>query len=197
MWRNVFTEAQHPEVFLDDENIRSLFDRVADRSRVTSAGRLEDVLDAGRALTNASEDEWSRLADRGLASGSEAAFVTVAFYQSAPLAASLGVWGQCASAPSVFEDQSQLDRLSLLADDIGVGQPEASRYDAFRILARRAGLSALAVSGPDLSAVREIDDGVFALAAIMHAVSRRSDAFLPEIAGIDLAFRTIGCFPIW
>jgi hypothetical protein len=101
------------------------------------------------------------------------------------------------SAPGVFEDETQLALLSLLAEDVGVGRPHASRGSQFHLLLERHNLSAYAVSPTALSANRNIHDIMYALPATLFAMSRRSDCFHIEMCAIDVVFRTIGILPFW
>ncbi|MCJ1677457.1 iron-containing redox enzyme family protein [Streptomyces sp. APSN-46.1] len=117
--------------------------------------------------------------------------------QSGPLASTLGAWLQGMSAPGVFEDEVHLRILALFADDIGVGGPRSSRYDAFKVLATQYGRPELAVDADELAAERPIRDHMFALPATLFAISRRSDEFAPLIAGIDLVMRSVGMLPCW
>ena len=197
MWREIFAYATNPEIFLDAENVRSLVDRLDGGRAVPVPETLQSSLAAFQAAIDASEVAWSQLANFASTFDVSDRLKTTIAVQAGPLAASLGAWNQGASAPSLFEDETNLKRLALLADDVGVGQPEASRYDAFRDIVRSIGLSVSAVGGPDLVFVRDIRDQMFGLPAIIQALSRRSDAFLPEIAGIDLSFRSIGPLPIF
>ena len=77
--------------------------------------------------------------------------VTALLTQSLPMASALGCWLQNLSAPGVFEDEVQLQLMALLADDVGVGRPEASRYDEFRLLLSLERLTGLTVGVAELA----------------------------------------------
>jgi hypothetical protein len=196
MWRDIFRYATNPEVFLDESNVRSLLDHIG----LAGSGKVTDIDVSLHELVTGLESslaDWQYLGSSTYSQESFGELRRVVIAQSAPLAASLGAWLQGLSAPGVFEDIIQLKTLTLLADDIGAGAAEASRHDAFRLIARRHGLCDYAASARELVSVRGIRDPMFCLASIFYALSRRSDAFAPEIAGIDLAFRTIGLVPAW
>ncbi|MGP9819425.1 iron-containing redox enzyme family protein [Salinarimonas sp. NSM] len=207
MWRHVYRWAINPEVFLDAANLRDLVRQAGlagPEGEAAFAAPAAGDLDAARArLDEAVEGARASLAGlvgsaRSQETGAQDAGKRIEetlIGQSAPFASALGAWLQGLSAPGVFEDETHLEILALLADDVGVGKPEASRADAFRLLARRAGLPDVAGGPRDLVAVREIQDVAFRFPAVLFALSRRSDAFAPELAGIDLALRTMGVAP--
>ncbi|WP_052340955.1 iron-containing redox enzyme family protein [Salinarimonas rosea] len=205
MWRHVYRWAINPEVFLDAANLRDLVRQAGlsgpDGEAAFATPAAAGLEDARARLVAAVEGARASLA--GLVGSARAQdggdagrrIEETLVGQSAPFAAALGAWLQGLSAPGVFEDETHLKILALLADDVGVGRPEASRADAFRLLARRAGLPDVAGSPRDLVALREIQDVAFRFPAVLFALSRRSDAFAPELAGIDLALRTTGLAP--
>jgi hypothetical protein len=196
-WRDIFHYTTHPEVFLDDGNLLSLIDRAGMVVRDATEPDLDQALATLKSALASSWQEWRELWSNVSGEETRARLINTVITQSAPLAASLGAWLQGLSAPGVFEDQFHLKSLALLADDLGVGRPEASRQDAFRLIALRAGLPECAGSVRDLYATRAIYDSAFCLPGLLHALSRRSDAFAVEIAGVDLAFRTAGLIPAW
>ena len=81
---------------------------------------------------------WAELID-GVPADRDGEAEAIIVEQTAPLASALGVALQGLSAPSVFEDPANLRLMSLLADDIGVGAPERSRFDRFRDMCRAQG----------------------------------------------------------
>lgn len=206
MWREVFSYSINPEVFLDSDNVRALMrpldDGRGDRE-AEAPDSLDAALDAFARQARQAEESWQALyasiaedttgTDTPLSEEIDRLLVT----QSAPTAMSLGAWLQGLSAPAVFEDPAHLEALAALADDVGVGGPEQARHDAFRAIARRMGLSELTGTARDIAAHPEIRDGAYRLGGLLHAVSRRSDAFGPEIAGINLALRHVGMLPPW
>lgn len=206
-WREVFRFAAQPEVFLDADNARSLIERalaepaeaapaLVAASSAAPASRLEEALQELGALASRLERSWeAAFAAAPGPLGEEMEVLSV--LQSAPMAASLGVWLQSLSAPAVFEDDAHLKILALLANDIGVGAPERSRHDAFRLVARQLAVSEALGSARELCAVPAIDDAMFSWPGLFFALSRRSDAFELELLGIDLAMRTVGLLPPW
>lgn len=201
MWRDVYRLVLNPEVFIDPDNLRELviqagFVRAgSDNTNVAAsisatAERLEKTAAACEARMNSllqaakNEDDLRRLRQALLA-------------HTTPLALSLGVWLQGASMPKNFEDRTQLKVLALLADDIGVGRAEASRADAFRQVLRQHDLAVHASGSRDLASNPSLRDGVFRLPAVLFALSRQSEVFREEIAGLDLALRLVGIMPQW
>ncbi|OJY54847.1 MULTISPECIES: iron-containing redox enzyme family protein [unclassified Thiobacillus] len=201
MWRDIYTLSLNPELFVESSNLRDLIDRTGLGNFETGPTRASHDVDAlCDVLTGRARDSEVLLRatvesmcddDRT----KRAIHCTIA--HSAPLASVLGRWLQGLSRPGNFEDDVQLKSLALLADDVGVGLAEMSRTDGFRHLARKAGLVTAAGRPHDIAADRELSDGVFRFPAIMLALSRCSEAFEPEIAGVDYALRTIGLLPVW
>ncbi|MEA2821094.1 MAG: hypothetical protein QOJ86_3098 [Bradyrhizobium sp.] len=196
MWRKVFQYAGNPEVFLDRENVLSLVSEAGWPAGTGETSDLETAL-TGVHWIDDSRRRWSELLEDAKRSGSSAELERAILIQSVPFAATLGGWLQGLTAPGVFEDPIYLRALALLADDVGVGRAEWSRYDAFRFICHRRGISEHAVGVRDIHMVREIRDEMFELPAILLALSRRSDHFSPEIFGIDVAFRWTGLLPAW
>jgi hypothetical protein len=201
MWRDVFAYAINPEIFLDEANLRALLAEAGavpasgNSPRETVPARLDE--DEIRAFAARLDDRLTGTISATRDIDMRSVLRQTMLVQSAPLAATLGAWLQGLSAPGVFEDETHLEILALLADDVGVGSPEASRTDAFRNIARRVGLNQQAGSLRDFVSDRAIRDPMFRLPAIFYALSRRSDAFAPELAGIDFALRVIGLLPPW
>ncbi|PCE21689.1 inducer of phenazine B [Burkholderia ubonensis subsp. mesacidophila] len=189
--------ATDPEAFLDDRRIRA---RLVGTGAVEPSRPARDwsaLADEIAAWRDARRDAWQRLADDAHRSAGDAAFAGAILVQSAPLASVLGAWLQGMSAPGVFEDDAHLRIMALHAGEVGVGRPEASRYDRFKALLRDAALADVALEPFELSTVASIDDEAFRLPALLLAMSRRADAFGPELAAADLAFRSLGLAPCW
>src|SRR4051794_17949236 len=124
MWRDLFRSAVNPETFFDDAHLRRLMEQVTTRPET---GSLDDALDRVSAWSAARRTRFTDLLRRGDEDDRE--HVTRALLaQSVPMASVLGCWLQGLSAPGVFEDEVQLRMMALLADDVGVGRPSASRY---------------------------------------------------------------------
>jgi hypothetical protein len=196
-WRAVFRDVTHPEAFLRLADVRLILERLCPDDRAARAPRALASVEAAVAWAGDEARVFRDLAGAALAAGADDLLARALLVQSAPLASALGCWNQGASAPGVFEDEVQLAVLALLSADVGVGRPWSSRYDEFVALARRHGLARLAVRPGELPGVPAVGDPLFSLPAALYAVSRRSDAFAPEIAGIDLVLRSIGCLPWW
>lgn len=189
--RIVFAYASHPEVYLDADNVRDMLP-----ARPLEPANIETRLATLRDATDEMVCDWdSALASLDAATREEVCCTLIE--QTAPLAATLGVALQSLSAPSVFEDTLHLQLMALLADDIGVGAVECSRFNHFQDIARSHGLTSVTGAPRELSDQRHIRNGVFRLPALIYAMSRRSDVFDYELIGIDLAWRVMGLFPAW
>lgn len=196
MWRDIYRFGLNPEVYIDEANLRQLLTNAGflsgitkvDLSIASSLSNLEVMVNAA----TASIKKWLDCAE-----GAKPMLIGELLQATAPFANCLGAWLQGLTAPSVFEDEIHLSVLNVLADDIGGGEAEASRADAFRLIARRAGFPKAAVRPNDLANDQGIVDVLFAFPAILFMMSRRSDAFAPEIAGIDVALRRMGLLPPW
>ncbi|MFJ3909775.1 heme oxygenase-like protein [Streptomyces sp. 2132.2] len=196
VWRRLYAEAVEPEALFEVSQVRTLMEQVAgpereqrdtgtsDRMLSEVERQREDVRHADQLRLAAHESpEALDLVIRGL------------LVEALPMASVLGVCLQGLSAPGVFEDDLQLQALTLLADDIGVGRPRASRYDEYRLLLERELLHEHSLPAEELASVADIDDALFALPAVLLAMSRRSDAFFFELVGADLAWRSLGLLP--
>lgn len=197
MWRDIFFYASYPEVFFDAANLRSQVARAGILDENVPHYRLDEALAGLGEEVEASRATWTAFCNSAITQGVEANLLRAIIAQSSPLGFSLGAWIQCMSAPGVFEDKVHLKLLTLLADDVGAGRLEGSRPDAFRLIARRHGLSEYASTPRDLAAEQTIQDAMFRLPGLIFALSRRSDAFAPELVGFDLAFRSVGLLAAW
>ncbi|OLF54935.1 iron-containing redox enzyme family protein [Pseudomonas chlororaphis] len=195
MWRQFYRSVSNPESFLGDVSIRRLMGLAAPGE--AGAGGLADL----RVQIELWRDEQTRvyreLAGQAAELGNQREFAEALLAHSAPLASVLGCWLQGMSAPGVFEDSAQLKLMELLAHDVGVGRPLASRADHFKSLLVQVGLTAYAVSPFELATLPDLPDELFELPALLQAVSRRSDAFGDTLCGIDYAWRALGLGPWW
>ncbi len=197
MWREIYRLATDPEAFIDDRRIRA---RLAGPCTVEPGRHAQEFsaqIGEIAAWREVRRDGWRQLANDAHRTGGGAALASAILVQSAPLASVLGAWLQGMSAPGVFEDDVHLRIMALHAGEVGVGRPEASRYDCFKALLRAAALADVALEPFELSTLASIDDEAFRLPALLLAMSRRADAFGPELAAVDLAFRSIGLLPCW
>ncbi|MGP9017008.1 iron-containing redox enzyme family protein [Streptomyces sp. BR1] len=112
----------------------------------------------------------------------------------APLALSAGAWLQWIASPGNSETEPVLRVLSLYASDVGAGRPLADRGSAYRALLRGHGIVE-ELPGVRLASSEYVEGFSFRLPALLLAMSRRPDAFLPEILGADLCLRTVGLLP--
>ncbi|SEM34862.1 iron-containing redox enzyme family protein [Streptacidiphilus jiangxiensis] len=113
----------------------------------------------------------------------------------APLSLMSGAWLQWLSSPGNADDPAVLGMLALYASDLGVGNPRASRGDAYLPVLRHLGVSENAVPAGRLAADQRIDDGHFRMPAVLLATSRRPDDLTAEILGADLCLREVGLLP--
>ncbi|MFG3048628.1 iron-containing redox enzyme family protein [Streptomyces sp. NPDC048241] len=163
----------------------------------TDPPNLAVTLDEAASWRDEQVGAYRQLTDSADRAGVSETLVQALLRQSGPLASTLGTWLQGMSAPGVFEDEVHLRILALFADDIGVGGPRSSRYDAFKVVATQHGCPELAVEADELAAERLVRDHMFALPAALYAISRRSDVFAPVITGIDVLLRSVGMLPCW
>ncbi|MFE3598456.1 iron-containing redox enzyme family protein [Streptomyces sp. NPDC059142] len=194
-YRSLYHRAADPEgVFPDaswSQGIRTEIGRLGGR-----AGAAED-LDALRSRVTAWADGERRRfrALRGGEEGTAAVLSGRAALACAPLAAQDGAWLQWTTSPGSADDPSALALLELYASDVGVGRPRASRGSAYVSVLREAGLAEYAVPASRLALDRRIADRDFYLPAMLLAMSRLPDGFLPEILGADLCLRAVGTLP--
>ncbi|MBV9821010.1 MAG: iron-containing redox enzyme family protein [Actinobacteria bacterium] len=192
MWRALYRSAGDPEAFFEAGYLRTVLRAVGNAAE--PAPEPADTVQ--RALSWAADQRAEF--DRVLAEAAGGTEVVAALLgRSLPMASALGCWLQNLSAPGVFEDEVQLRLMALLADDIGVGRPEASRYDEFRLLLGRERLTGLAVGVGELADLAAVPEELYALPAVLQALSRRSDAFAFELVGVDHVARSLGMLPCW
>ena len=195
-WREIYRYSINPEIFLDSKNINSLVTSVFPYpngtvdSLETTITHLKDWRDQQSLL-------YQKLVQEANGSGSIEALIKTLLIQSVPMASALGCWLQGISAPGIFEDKFLLKQMAIFADDVGVDRLGSSRFDEFKLLLNRYGLSKYAASPYEISTFQSIQDQMFNLPAILFAMSRRSDLFAPDICAIDLIFRTVGILPCW
>ena len=197
-WSKIYKYSVNPEVFLDGENIDNLrLALVTPLENETQADSLDCILGQAQHW-HAEQTRFYRDLLANTADATEQQKLCKSLLsQSTPMASILGCWLQSMSTPGVFEQKSQLQQMALLADDVGVGQQRASRYDEFKRLLSRFGLQDHGVAPDELPFIPTLVDDFFALPAMLLAMSRRSDFFGPELCGVDLVFRTLGTLPFW
>ncbi|MFC9943875.1 iron-containing redox enzyme family protein [Streptomyces pratensis] len=194
-YRSLYHRATDPEGVFPDESwsrgIRTEIRRLREPDHTTAD------LDALRPLVTAwAEDERRRFrAVRGDDDGTAAVLSGRAALACAPLAVEDGAWLQWVTSPGNADDPSALALLALFASDVGVSRPRASRGSAHVALLREAGLAEYAVPASRLALDRRIADRDFYLPAVLLAMSRLPDSFLPEILGADLCLRAAGPLP--
>ncbi|WP_231626684.1 iron-containing redox enzyme family protein [Streptomyces apocyni] len=194
------------------EASRTVYGRVVDPEAALPAGRLLAEIRAeleSSAEPDGSLDELQRWATawsaeetlkyqdllQPLAPETREVLVRRTALACAPLSLMSGAWLQWLSSPGNGDDPAALAVLALYASDLGVGAPRASRGDAYLPVLRQLDVSENAVPARRLTADQRIDDGHFRLPALLLAMSRRPDDFLPEILGADLCLRSAGPLP--
>ncbi|ARF56537.1 iron-containing redox enzyme family protein [Streptomyces gilvosporeus] len=167
------------------------------------AARYREVFAEAEAVSEAvSETETSTEADADAhpdahpdADDRRTALVRRAALGCAPLALISGAWLQWLSAPGNAEEPAVLRILGLYASDLGVGHPGISRGHAYAALLRTLRLSDYATPAARIGSDPAVDDAAFHFPGLLLAMSRRPDAFTPEILGADLCLRTVGLLP--
>lgn len=199
MWRALYRNALNPEAFFDVGYLRALMQAVGSDHQPDGAS-VAPVSETAQSTIDwadrqrAEYEQVLRSAPDG--DGARQA-VSALLTQSLPMASALGCWLQNLSAPGVFEDEVQLQLMALLADDVGVGRPEASRFQEFRLLLNLERLSAVAVGVDELASLAAVGEELYALPAVLQALSRRSDEFGFELVGVDYVARSLGMLPCW
>nr|AKA59386.1 hypothetical protein [uncultured bacterium AB_9] len=113
----------------------------------------------------------------------------------APLALISGAWLQWLSSMAEADDPLTLQVLKLYAADVGAGHAHSSRGHAYLALLRHLQLADNAVPAAAMALERRVPDHAFYLPAILLLMSRRPEAFRPEILGADLCLRSVGLLP--
>lgn len=195
-WRQVYLTASNPEAYFEESDISKWMAALA--GPISHGGPLAAMslqeLGSWRRLEEEAFQEVSGEALQQL--GRERAAHALLLHSS-PLALVLGCWLQGMSAPGVFEDARHLNWLALLADDLGVGRRHGSRSDAFRMLLQRFNHPLQYLTPGSLPYEVGIEDAMFALPAVLLAMSRRSDVFHTELCAVDFVIRGLGLLPCW
>jgi hypothetical protein len=199
MWRALYRNALNPEAFFDVGYLRALMQAVGSDDQSAAAPVISVFETAQRVSGWADEQraEFEQVLRSASAGAGVQPAVSALLTQSLPMASALGCWLQNLSAPGVFEDEAQLQIMALLADDVGVGRPEASRYQEFRLLLSLERLPTAAVTVDELASLATVGDELYALPAVLQALSRRSDEFGFELVGVDHIARALGMLPCW
>ncbi|MET7718488.1 iron-containing redox enzyme family protein [Streptomyces sp. NPDC005407] len=192
---------------------RSVYVRAADPEAALFGGWLLEQIYAELYRDAAPEGSFAELQDRAASWSTEEAerfrallgsldtadargvLIRRAALACAPLALKSGAWLQWLSSPGNGDDPAVLRILALYASDLGVGNPRASRGDAFLPLLRHLQVSENAVPVGRLAGDQRIDDGHFSVPALLLTMSRRPDDFISEILGADLCLRSVGLLP--
>ncbi|MFT7839702.1 iron-containing redox enzyme family protein [Saccharothrix sp. BKS2] len=112
----------------------------------------------------------------------------------APLALSAGAWLQWLSSAGNAETEPVLRVLALYAQDVGVGYPHADRGSDYRAVLRAHRLLDEA-PGVRLAGSDQVESSGFRFPALLLAMSRLPEEFLPELVGADLHLRAVGLLP--
>lgn len=196
--RTLYVRALDPEgpVPLDGEisrSVRAVLDEVSPAPQETGDGVIEALVERGR--------DWAtveRLGFRELVEPLEGPERTDAvrcvLLDCAPLALSTGAWLQWVSSAGNAESEWALRALDLYADDIGVGLPGAERAAHYRALLAHHRLAEVE-PGMRLAQNTRLGSASFRLPALLLAMSRLPEDFLPELLGADLCLRAVGLPP--
>ena len=125
----------------------------------------------------------------------ETLFVQRAVLGVAPLALVAGAWLQWVNSPANCDDDVALAALVLYTSDMNIGGSGPSRGQAFLALLQQLQLADYAWPPTWLVHDRRVPDDSFRLPAILLAMSRRPDEFVPELLGADLCLRNVGLLP--
>jgi Iron-containing redox enzyme len=197
----------------DDDSIsaRELYAAVADpeesyaareavealRRELLSGGRSEaEDLEANERETakwSSEEREHVRRLVRG--SSMRQPLAKRAVLAAAPLGLVSGGWLQWMSAPGNCDEEVVLQVLSLYASDVDVGNPRASRGEAYLDLLKQMRLADHCSPAARLVHDRRVKEFAFCLPAVLLAMSRRPEEFFAELLGADLCLRSAGCLP--
>jgi hypothetical protein len=197
MWRALYRNALNPEAFFDAGYLRALMQAVGDQPDGATVTPVADTAQRMIGWAGQQRAEFEQVVQSAPAGDGRQQVVWALLTQSLPMASALGCWLQNLSAPGVFEDEVQLQIMALLADDVGVGRPEASRYQEFRLLLGLERLTTVAVEANELASLTAVDEELYALPAVLQALSRRSDEFGFELVGVDFIARSMGMLPCW
>lgn len=190
-WRELYRLALDPECFLDAEYLDNLLGDDGEPAQLPLLSWKIDTWQVEQASA------YAGAAAAAVEQHNAHAFAQALAIYSAPMASVLGCWLQGMSAPGVFEDPAQLRLMQLLAHDVGVGYPNASRAHHFNALLGQLQLTAYALGPAQLATLPDLNDDAFELPALLLALSRRSDAFGDELCGVDWALRAVGLCPGW
>jgi hypothetical protein len=170
---------------------------VALRSELLAAGEPsdEDLAASERNAAAWAADERERVSSIMGDTALSEVLIQRAALAAAPLGLMSGAWLQWLSAPGNCHDEAVLAVLTLYASDVDVGNPRASRGDAYLDLLRQLRLSDHASPATRLVHDRRVRDFAFQIPAMLLAMSRRPDEFFAELLGADLCLRNVGLLP--
>ncbi|MFJ9415166.1 iron-containing redox enzyme family protein [Streptomyces sp. NPDC101227] len=195
--RKVYVRASDPEALLAgpgvEDAIRAGLGGCGDASE-EPAGPAQLRQDAARWSAAETSRHRTLFAEAGT-EDARRVLVRRAALGCAPLALISGAWLQWLSAPGNADEHAILRILRLYASDVGVGHPGISRGNAYTALLRTLRLADRATPAGRLGGERSVNDAAFHFPGLLLAMSRRPDAFTPEILGADLCLRTVGLLP--
>ncbi|HZL48775.1 MAG TPA: iron-containing redox enzyme family protein [Solirubrobacteraceae bacterium] len=167
------------------------------RGELLAAGRPEDGDLAARERNAAAwaTDERERVSSLVREGAYREPLVQRAVLGGAPLGLMSGAWLQWLSAPGNCHDEAVLAVLALYASDLDVGNPRASRGDAYLELLRQLRLADHASPAARLVHDHRVRDYAFRIPAMLLAMGRRPDEFFAELLGADLCLRNVGLPP--
>ena len=197
-WLTVYTYASEPEVFLDTKNIYRLMRKLKIyRVSKNDLGNLDDLLKQIETWSTIQLGRYDELLRVARQREDQADFLNKSLIDSLPMASILGCFLQNILAASEFESKLKIEQAALFADDMGITGTQSSRYDEYKLLLGRFELQSYVTNALSSLPKNTIEDGFFALPAILLSLSRRPDTVGFELCGIDLLFRTVGMLPCW
>lgn len=156
---------------------------------------LDELVQRTASWSQASADSFLALLDGAAGTTERTILIRRAALGCSPLGLVSGAWLQWLSAPGNAEDPITLRILALYAGDIGVGQPLASRGNAYLELLQRLRAAENAMPAGRLTRDSRIAELAFRLPALLMLMSRRPDDFRDELLGADLCLRVTGLLP--
>jgi Iron-containing redox enzyme len=193
-WRTVYVRAADPEASLPGGQLVEEICTELHRDAAPE-GSLDELPEQAAIWSAKEAERFQALLGSLDTADARSVLIRRTALACAPLALNSGAWLQWLSSPGNGDDTAVLRVLALYASDLGVGNPRASRGDAYLPLLRHLQVSENAVPARRLANDQRIDDGHFPVPALLLTMSRRPDDFTPEILGADLCLRSVGLLP--
>ncbi len=195
--RALYAATADPEAsYTSPEAVDALRDELADwTGDGDSVVGTRDLVAHERRATAWAASERERVSALFAATTFDTLFVQQAVLGVAPLGLVTGAWLQWLNSPANCHEDVALAALTLYASDMHIGSPGPGRGQAFLDLLQQLRLADYAWPAVRLVHDRRVPDGSFRVPAILLAMSRQPDEFLPELLGADLCLRNVGVLP--